>query len=80
MELFSTTPGVQLYTGNYLGEVKGKAGVNYLQRSGLCLETQAFPDSIGYEKDDEFSKGKCFILEPGREEYRHVFSYKFKKI
>jgi aldose 1-epimerase len=46
LEVSTTEPGVQFYTGNFLdGTVKGKGGVGYPQRSGLCLETQHFPDS-----------------------------------
>lgn len=46
MEVFTTEPGVQLYTGNHLkGAEIGKAGVAYTKRTGFCLETQHFPDS-----------------------------------
>jgi aldose 1-epimerase len=46
LEVATTEPGLQLYTGNFLdGSVRGKAGVAYGRRSGLCLETQHFPDS-----------------------------------
>jgi aldose 1-epimerase len=46
MEVFTTQPGVQLYTANWLdGSDKGKEGKPYLMRSALCLETQNFPDS-----------------------------------
>lgn len=46
MEVFTTQPGVQFYTGNFLdGSVKGKGGRAYPRRSGFCLETQHFPDS-----------------------------------
>jgi aldose 1-epimerase len=46
LEVSTTEPGVQLYTGNFLdGTVKGKGGAAYPQRGGLCLETQHFPDS-----------------------------------
>jgi len=46
MEVFTTEPGVQFYTGNFLdGTVAGKAGVAYRPRHGLCLECQHFPDS-----------------------------------
>jgi aldose 1-epimerase len=46
MEVFTTEPGVQLYTGNHLsGKEIGKAGVAYTKRTGFCLETQHFPDS-----------------------------------
>jgi aldose 1-epimerase len=45
MEVSTTEPGLQLYTGNWLGEEKGKNGRVYPRRSGLCLETQHYPDS-----------------------------------
>lgn len=46
MEVLTTEPGVQFYTGNFLdGTLKGKGGKVYPKRSGLCLETQHFPDS-----------------------------------
>jgi aldose 1-epimerase len=47
MEVHTTEPGVQLYTANFLdGSLTGKGGVVYLQHTGLCLETQHFPDSV----------------------------------
>jgi len=46
LEVSTTEPAVQLYTGNYLdGTIVGKGGVAYEPRAGLCLETQHFPDS-----------------------------------
>ncbi len=46
MEVFTTEPGIQFYSGNFLdGTLTGKAGQTYEHRSGLCLETQHFPDS-----------------------------------
>lgn len=46
MEVFTSEPGVQFYSGNQLdGSVIGKGGQAYGQRAGLCLETQHFPDS-----------------------------------
>lgn len=46
MEVFTTQPGVQFYTGNFLdGTVTGKQGHVYKRRYGFCLETQHFPDS-----------------------------------
>jgi aldose 1-epimerase len=46
MEVFTTEPGVQFYTGNFLdGTVRGKGGKAYPFRGALCLETQHFPDS-----------------------------------
>jgi aldose 1-epimerase len=45
LEVFTTEPGVQFYTGNFLdGTIKGKGGRVYQQRAGFCLETQHFPD------------------------------------
>jgi aldose 1-epimerase len=45
MKVFTTQPGVQFYTGNYLHNIAGKAGSVYHKHSGFCLETQHFPDS-----------------------------------
>lgn len=46
LEVFTTEPGMQLYTGNFLdGSVPGKHGHRYGRHAGLCLETQHFPDS-----------------------------------
>ncbi len=71
MTLAADQPGVQLYTGNHLdGTVRGK-GVSYTQHSGVCLETQAFPDAVHVPawRDD-------VILRPGQE-YRHHMVYRF---
>jgi galactose mutarotase-like enzyme len=46
LEVLTTEPGVQFYSGNFLdGSVVGRGGRAYKQRSGFCLETQAHPDS-----------------------------------
>jgi aldose 1-epimerase len=46
MEVYTTEPGLQFYSGNFLdGSVTGKGGQAYQQRTGFCLETQHFPDS-----------------------------------
>ncbi len=46
MEMFTTEPGVQFYSGNFLnGSLTGKFDTVYKKRMGLCLETQHFPDS-----------------------------------
>ncbi len=45
MEVFTTEPGVQLYTSNGMKNVKGKGGKIYNRYFGFCLETQHFPDS-----------------------------------
>ena len=61
MELLTTEPGVQFYSGNYLdGSLVGKAGRPYPKRSGFCLETQHFPDSPNHPNFPST------ILQPGR--------------
>jgi aldose 1-epimerase len=47
MEVYTTEPGVQFYTGNFLdGTLTGKNGVVYKQYAAFCLETQHFPDTV----------------------------------
>ncbi|HYP07741.1 MAG TPA: aldose epimerase family protein [Bryobacteraceae bacterium] len=51
LEVLTTEPGVQFYTGNFLdGTIKGKGGKAYNRRYGFCLETQHFPDSPNQPK------------------------------
>jgi aldose 1-epimerase len=45
MKVFTTQPGLQFYTGNFLAGTPGKPGSIYYKHAGLCLETQHFPDS-----------------------------------
>jgi aldose 1-epimerase len=46
MEVHTTEPGLQFYTGNFLdGTIRGKAAKVYQRRAGFCMETQHFPDS-----------------------------------
>jgi aldose 1-epimerase len=46
MEVWTTEPGVQFYSGNFLdGSIIGKGGIAYKKWGGMCLETQHFPDS-----------------------------------
>ena len=45
LEVLTTQPGVQFYSGNMLPDLAGKGGQAYKRRSGFCLETQHFPDS-----------------------------------
>lgn len=46
LEVYTTEPGIQVYSGNFLdGTVKGKKGIVYQQRTGICLESQKYPDS-----------------------------------
>ncbi|CAN1322344.1 Galactose mutarotase [Linum perenne] len=48
MEVFTNQPGMQLYSSGQLGDTLGKNGVVYKKHSGLCLETQAFPDAVNH--------------------------------
>jgi aldose 1-epimerase len=51
LEVSTTEPGLQFYSGNFLdGKITGKDGRAYQRRSGLCLETQHFPDSPNQPK------------------------------
>jgi aldose 1-epimerase len=71
LEVATTEPGVQFYTGNFLdGTIKGKGGQVYNQRAGFCLETQHFPDS---PNKPNFPSS---ILEPGKE-YRTTTVFTF---
>jgi aldose 1-epimerase len=46
LDVFSTSPGLQFYSGNFLdGTIKGKGGQVYQFRNGFCMEPQHYPDS-----------------------------------
>ena len=71
MEVYSTEPGVQFYTGNFLdGSLAGKDDVVYKKHFGFCLETQHFPDSPNQ------AGFPTTILRPG-EKYTQTTIYKF---
>jgi aldose 1-epimerase len=71
MEVFTEEPGIQFYCGNFLdGRLHGKSGKVYAYRSGLCLETQHYPDS---PNQPGFPST---ILNPGKE-YKTATIYKF---
>lgn len=46
MEVWTDCPGVQFYAGNYIVDEAGKGGIHYTKRTGICLETQYYPDAI----------------------------------
>ncbi|HEY5653652.1 MAG TPA: aldose epimerase family protein [Pontiella sp.] len=48
MECWTTEPGVQFYTGNYLDNISGKGGAVYNKQEGFCLEAQHYPDSVNW--------------------------------
>jgi aldose 1-epimerase len=71
LEILTTEPGIQLYTGNFLDDaVPGKNNASYGPHSGLCLETQHFPDSPHHP---EFPS---VILNPG-EKFQSTTIWKF---
>lgn len=74
MEVFTTEPGVQFYSGNFLdGSVKGRDGAVYRQYAGFCLETQHYPDSVNQPKFPDS------VLKPGQV-YRQVTEYRFSTV
>lgn len=50
MEVYTDRPGVQVYAGNYLNHEPGKNGATYGKRSGICFETQNYPDAIHHKE------------------------------
>jgi aldose 1-epimerase len=71
LDILTTQPGVQFYSGNFLdGTITGKGGKKYQKHWGLCLETQHFPDSPNQTKFPNT------ILKPG-EKYSETTVYKF---
>jgi Galactose mutarotase and related enzymes len=68
LEVFSDQPAVQIYSSNFLGDVKGKK--DYHSRWGICLETQNYPDAINH---DNFPS--C-VLKAG-EKYRRTTIFRF---
>ncbi len=74
MEVHTTEPGLQVYTGNFLDEhSSGKMGVQYQPYAGVCLETQHFPDSPNRPNFP------TTILNPG-EQFQSTTIYKFEAL
>ncbi|WP_420319756.1 aldose epimerase family protein [Flagellimonas sp.] len=72
LEVLTTEPGIQFYSGNFLkGNITGKHGITYQHRTGFCLETQHFPDS---PNQPHFPST---VLKPG-ETYQSTTIYRFK--
>ena len=70
MSVYTTKPGIQIYTGNFLSNLKGKSDQIYTKRGGICLETQHFPNS---PNQPNFPSAR---LNPG-EKYWHKTIYRF---
>jgi aldose 1-epimerase len=75
LEITTTEPGLQFYSGNFLdGTITGKAGRVYPLRSGFCLETQHFPDSPNH------ANFPSTVLRPGQEyKTKTVFTFGVRK-
>lgn len=72
MKVYTTKPGVQLYTGNKLSDqIIGKGGIRYRKWGGLCLETQFFPNAMRHK---HFPSP---VLKAG-DTYHHITIYKFE--
>ena len=71
IEIFTSEPGIQFYSGNFMnGTIIGKSGKPYKYRAALALETQHYPDSPNHENFPST------VLRPG-EKYHHIAIYKF---
>ena len=70
MEVWTTEPGMQFYSGNFLNGQKGKGGVSYGRHAGFCLETQHYPDSVNRPE------WPSTILKPGGR-YETVTEFRF---
>jgi aldose 1-epimerase len=71
MDILTDQPGIQFYGGNFLdGTITGKNGIRYQHRTGLCLETELFPDSPNHT---EFPSA---VLRPGQT-YQHTMVHRF---
>lgn len=74
MDMYTTSPGVQFYTSNFLdGTDIGKNNTPYIRRSAVCLETQFVPNAIN---NDNFTSP----LLKANEEYNHTTIYKFSTL
>ncbi len=71
MSVYTDLPGVQFYAGNCIGEEAGKGGASYHNRSGLCLETQYYPNTAN---EPSFPSA---VYGPGRK-YRSTTIYQFE--
>jgi aldose 1-epimerase len=74
LDVFTTAPGLQVYSGNFLdGSLTGKGGHIYRQYGGLCLEPQCFPNAIN---EPGFPSP---VLRPGQT-YQHTIEYRFSAV
>ena len=74
LKVYTDEPGIQIYSGNFLdGTVTGKKGIQYLQRRGICLETQKYPDTPNKPQ------WPSAVLRPGETYHSHcIFAFGIK--
>ncbi|XP_042501041.1 galactose mutarotase-like [Macadamia integrifolia] len=70
LNLWTNSPGMQFYTGNYVNGVVGKGGAVYGKHAGLCLETQGFPNAINQPNFPSI------VVQP-TEKYKHTMLFEF---
>lgn len=70
LNLWTDAPGMQFYTANYVNGVSGKGGAVYEKHSGLCFETQGFPNAINQPNFPSI------IVQPGKK-YKHKMLFEF---
>jgi aldose 1-epimerase len=71
LRVFTTQPGIQVYSGNFLdGSIQGNRGARYQRHSGLCLETQHFPDS-----PNQFTFPSTLVQPGGPYQHRTIFRF-----
>jgi aldose 1-epimerase len=76
MDVYTSAPGIQLYTGNFLDgqSLVGRGNVAYKKHAALCLETQTFPDGVNHQ--EEWKNFPSDILRP-EEKYVHFVQHRF---
>ena len=70
LEVYTTKPAIQFYSGNFLDGIPGRKQEVYNKHGGLCLETEYYPDAVHHAHFPDV------ILRPGQE-YKHTTVYKF---
>lgn len=74
MEVFTNSPGVQLYTANFMdGTTVGKNGVKYPKHGGFCLETQLFPDSV-----NQPSFPSCVVTKDSPQDFHTTYRFSIR--
>lgn len=73
LECYTTQPGLQLYTANYLDGTAGKGGAVYGPRSAFCLETQGWPDAVHHTQFPS-------VILRAAESYHHTTAYRVTTI